>query len=196
MSSFEYDISNFLSGLNIDQLSNELSIMSKFLYINGSSTTISLFFSDILSDGETTQMQTLLVSHAPDPYLSIQNYPDTSISGSPDTSTSNSEYTSVKVFVYSGKAKTGYPGEIHLIATVDASTTSGSVRLYDLTNRKVVAEMTDITDTTPVILSMPFTKANLPVEKSEFSIQLKCSSSISSTSKKITFHSMLMDYSP
>lgn len=155
---------------------------------------IKLFFTQEIDE---TILDNIITSNQPtDPYKHISNYPDTSISGSPDTSTSNSEYTSVKVFVYPGKAKTGYPGEIHLIATVDASTTSGNVRLYDLTNRKVVAEMTDITDTTPVILSMPFTKANLPVEKSEFSIQLKCSSTTSSTSKKITFHSMLMDYSP
>lgn len=129
----------------------------------------------------------------PDPYLEINDYPDLNVNGGVETHTTNSEYTQVKVFIYPGKSKTGYPGEIHLIATIDEGVTNGCVRVYDISNRKVIADMTNITCQTPMILNMTFTNENLPVNRSELAIQLK-RTSIDPT-KKITFHSLLFDFS-
>lgn len=195
MSIYQFALSLFPGTIDKDQFISALKEdFNTFESATWSDDSIYLLFSSELSEGDITAIETLCENHVADPYLNILNYPDTAITGGPDTYSINTEYTLVKVFIYPGKTKTGYPGEIHLIATIEDGVTSGSVRLYDITNHKTIAELTNITCTTPQILSMEFNHADLPVNQAEIGVQLKRTTT--NTSKKIVFHSLLLDYSP
>jgi hypothetical protein len=192
-------VSDFPGGIDYTLLTSELNSETK---LNGRLITISsmdginitFMIRDYVPETDDVTVDSVILAHNPDPYEDISGYPDFTLSGNSTTSTTNSEYTHVQSFVYPGKAKTGYPGEIHLIATIEEGATSGAVRIYDATNNKIIAEMTNITATTPTIFSMPFDKTTLPVNKADFHIHVKCSSI--DRKKKITFWSLLIDYNP
>jgi hypothetical protein len=198
MTSITRDESLFVNGLDtqslIETINLEINFNGRLISVCHTDGVVGFLFSSYTPTTDDAMLDSIISSHSSDPYKDIIGYPDFTLSGGDYYSTTNSSYTLVKSFIYPGKVKTGYPGEIHLIATIDDGATSGSVRIFDYTNNMTVAELTNITATTPTILTFPFDKTKLPVNKAEFQIHLKRTSAIST--KKITFWSLLIDYNP
>lgn len=79
-------------------------------------------------------------------------------------------YAERKCFLYLGSAHTGLPVKIKVVANVSAGTT-GKIKVYDITNSQVIAELTGISNTTLSVLDMG-TITNCPTEEAVFKVEI------------------------
>ena len=84
----------------------------------------------------------------------------------------NTTYRDVALYSYLGKNTIGIPKHIYIIGDAYSTSYPYSVRVYDITNKKVIAEINNLNNTTPEIFDAGVL-SNLPDEKAVFSIQIK-----------------------
>jgi hypothetical protein len=105
------------------------------LHTRGDTVTV------LLLDGtDTLHLETIIANFAVDPsynmslFVPITNYP------SPENKAFFANWQMLSFFTFSGTLVTGVPNQIEIFASVSEAASSGSVRLYDATNRVTIAE--------------------------------------------------------
>lgn len=83
----------------------------------------------------------------------------------------STSYTAVARFVFQGSTIVSVPSKIEVIGSVSILGNS-SIRLFDVTNSTVIAEVTGITSLTPIVIDLG-TISNIPAGQSIFEIQTK-----------------------
>ena len=81
-------------------------------------------------------------------------------------------YVSQGAFVFQGADDVGSPTVIEVLANGSSSSPAHSIRIYDITNAQVIAEVTGRTSTVRSIIDMG-TISNLPASPAEFQVQAK-----------------------
>jgi len=79
-------------------------------------------------------------------------------------------YSVVSGISFPGSKYTGWPKKIAAIVSVDSAANPGRIRIYDLTNAKVIAELTGIVDLVPTIRELQPIQ-NVPNEPAIWEIQ-------------------------
>jgi len=80
-------------------------------------------------------------------------------------------YATLGSFIFPGSAITGALTEINALVRRNAAATSVSLRIYDVTNAQVIAELTGITNLDDDVISDLGVISNLPVGEAKFDIQ-------------------------
>lgn len=91
---------------------------------------------------------------------------------SPDVQTSSAVYKPVGRVEFEGSTLVGTPTMVKAIAWRGAGAGTVDVRLYDVTNAQVVAELTGISDTIPTIQNLG-ALANIPAAPAIFELQMR-----------------------
>ena len=86
--------------------------------------------------------------------------------------TNNLFYTTFNAFCFCGTVIAGIPTNIKIIAHIEKAEDSCSVRIYDVTNSKVICEKTGIVNLTSEVIDLG-TLSNLPIGNAVFEIQAK-----------------------
>lgn len=86
--------------------------------------------------------------------------------------TNNLFYTIFNKFCFCGTAVAGSPTNIKIIAHIEKAEDLCSVRIYDVTNSKVICEKTGINNTASQVIDLG-TLSNLPTAEAVFEIQAK-----------------------
>ena len=176
MSTYNYSISTEFggaTGLNMSQLHDaivaEAGITPTLDGLNSTGDSLDIVFTSALSGGEQTTLDSLVASHVPDnspPRLNFYSF-------DPKKESINStSYSKFGTFKYDGSDVIGAINYIDVVAYKGDSATSYSVRIYDRTNDRVVAEATDLTNTIEEIQSLG-TVSNIPTQKAVFEVQAK-----------------------
>lgn len=97
-------------------------------------------------------------------------------------------YTIKGRVLFGGTNQMGIPKKIKIISYINLINNKGNIRLYDLTNAKVIAEVTDINSTVPIPIDMG-TLSNLPTEEAIFEIQM-----LNQTAKKTYLNSIVVHF--
>jgi len=82
------------------------------------------------------------------------------------------EYEAGAYFIFQGTANLGTPTNIKAVLCVEDDSSPGSLRIYDTTNAKIIAELTDIDNENPQILDLG-TLSNLPTGEALIEVQGK-----------------------
>ncbi len=195
MTTITKKIQDFTSGFDFDQFNIEISESSlSSCYtgeINRYGDDINIFFNTTLTTEQISYLDTIVNNHVPDPYIHLKGS-DILISDS-NAYTNLSQYKNVLNFRYKGKSVIGYPTKIIIIAMIEDGATNGSIRIYDITNNKVITEYSNITSKIPMTMLIPLgNKIDYPLLEADFSIQLKINSTI--PSKKIFLKSIEFEF--
>ena len=86
--------------------------------------------------------------------------------------TNNLFYTTFNAFVFSGTGIAGIPANIKIVAHIEKAEDSCLVRIYDVTNSKVICEKSGIVNLTPEVIDLG-SLSNLPIGNAVFEIQAK-----------------------
>lgn len=86
--------------------------------------------------------------------------------------TSNASYATLGEFIYSGTSTEGAITAMNVVASFQTLATSYSLRVYDVTNAQVIAEVTGLT-TIPATMQNLGTVSNLPSGPAIFQLQAK-----------------------
>jgi hypothetical protein len=172
--SYNFTISTtFTNGLNIFQLKGEItdsSISSQsFIRIDRDDDTLMIVFSGTLSGRDQTTLNLVVANHVAEvvrsTFLSI-------LINSSTTSDNNVYQVIGGQFKFEGSNQIGTINSVEVIVNIDTSVTSGSIRLYDVTNSLVIAEVTGITNTISDIINLG-TVTNVPEEAAIFELHAK-----------------------
>ncbi len=87
--------------------------------------------------------------------------------------TNFTNYNAQGYFRWPGSDNVGIINNITIIANIDSSAT-GSIKIYDITNKNTICEITSINGIIPTIYDMG-TVSNVPTNTAVWEVQLKCS---------------------
>ena len=165
--------SDFSGSLTIEQLHHEIedddTITESITGVTVHGDVVDIEFNAALSGGESTQLDSLISGHTPaaaavmyskihTAYTRKDQYKDTG-------------YRDISAYAYPGQRQIGPIQQIICVAYKDASTTNYSIRVYDHTHNKIVAENTftntekDSVELTPI--------NNIPKNKAMLTVQVK-----------------------
>jgi hypothetical protein len=163
-----------------DIIGADVGISSIIRGIDQTDDDIKITFESSLSAGEETILTGLLSAHIPNNSKSRTFF----YTVNPKKNTINtSNYTTVAKFKYSGSDNIGTIDYINIISYMDSTVTSYSARLFDTINGLVLAEKTEITNTTETIIDLG-TITNVPTDQSIFELQFK---KVGGNNKKLVY---------
>jgi len=88
-----------------------------------------------------------------------------------EVNSNSTTYATLGVFIFPGTGVTGVPTKINALVRRNGAATSVNLRIYDVTNAQVIAELTGITNLNADIISGLGALANLPVGEAKFEVQ-------------------------
>ena len=88
-----------------------------------------------------------------------------------ESDSNSTTYATLGSFIFPGSAITGVLTEINALVRRNGAATSVSLRIYDVTNAQVIAELTGITNLDADVISDLVVISNLPVGEAKFEVQ-------------------------
>jgi hypothetical protein len=130
---------------------------------------IEILFDTPLSAGEETILNSIISSHVP-------NYSKPKV----QFYTVTAQVQKIKTTSYSKTIRFNYPGSdnsgaidyVEVISNMDAGVTSYNIRLYDKTNDKIMAELTNLTNTADMVHDFG-TISHIPANNAILEIHIK-----------------------
>jgi predicted deacylase len=89
-----------------------------------------------------------------------------------DANTNATTYEVVGQFIFAGSAVTGTVTKINSLLRRNGAATSVSLRVYDVTNAQVIAEITGVTNLNADLITDIGAISNVPVGEAKFEIQV------------------------
>lgn len=172
MSHYSYNIETLMpDGVNHEKLFKEIrELLYKPSQIYLTADTVEIDFTQTLTGGEETTLNNIISSHSPIPDTEGTNLQIFSLRAGPFN---NTIYQSISTFPYPAK-KIDTLTHIKIISSINTSA-NYSVRIYDISNNKIIAENT-FNNTIELTNDMG-TLSNIPFANTIFDVQVKVANS-------------------
>jgi len=165
---YSYTYANFAGDVDIGQLNYEVenSSLEGLLGINTTSTHVIFEFDNELNDDSENILSSIVSSHS-SANVGSSNAEILTVS----ETTSNSDYTLKYIYNYSGSRDKPI-SKIEIISNMEAGGSNYSMRIYDRTNKKIISELTGLSNTQSAINNMT-SISNLSYNKSLLELHVK-----------------------
>jgi len=144
----------------------ESSIASQFKGLRKIGDVVTVRFASTLVGAELTTLNSLISNHNPQTLFSGRRTNLVPI----NQSTKSNDYFTIGTYQYKGRLYEDVITAVEVLSYADTGVSSYDIRLYDLTNNTVLAELTGCTNTDIAVQNLG-TISNLPLETSDLEIQ-------------------------
>jgi hypothetical protein len=165
--------SDFGGSLTIEQLHHEIeddtTIAQNIAGVTINGDVVDIEFDTALSGAESTQLDSLVGTHTPAAPAPVYTKIHTAYTRKDQYK--DSGYRDISAYAYPGQRQIGPIQQIVCVAFKDASTTNYSIRVYDHTHNRVIAENTFTNNEKDSVELTPL--SNIPKNKAMLTVQVK-----------------------